>query len=351
MILRQAITNVKEGNWQPQSRFKENIEYIILGNHLTFRYILLNGLLAKSTNPICNPLCLQAGSSLSGAFDARSLCHKVVVPVERSELESRLGGSNEPFLNKPARFTEISTKNAKRRGEDTLRLKALITVLGDLKSADEAKKGLQDAIYFTLQRPSRNILDYLSGSTSTARSSSITRFGQKLIEESMEGESCAILSGVSFEFLGDLISKTLDVKVHPVNQAGSSSHEVSDVDVFFQGEIIYTAEVKDKAFYAQDIEHAVSKVAVSGGKQIIFLLGPRGKLIDWNTSDAQDHWREKGFSLLFIDVISFFTSIISLTSDLSMDTLISYIDKHAKIARIKDVTYKHINDTLSSVDS
>ena len=38
----------------------------------------------------------------------------VIVPFDTEVLNKALGGSNEPFLNKPARFPELSTSNAVR---------------------------------------------------------------------------------------------------------------------------------------------------------------------------------------------------------------------------------------------
>lgn len=73
------------------------IKQVLEGNHKTYKYILFNGLLAKATNNSINPLALQAGAPIIGAYDARSLCHKVVVPFERNFLQNALGGSNEPF--------------------------------------------------------------------------------------------------------------------------------------------------------------------------------------------------------------------------------------------------------------
>ena len=72
----------------------------LISDHKTYRYILFNGILAKCVNPSVDPIALQAGASIKGAFDARSLCHEVVVPFEKEVMNNRLGGSNEPFLNK-----------------------------------------------------------------------------------------------------------------------------------------------------------------------------------------------------------------------------------------------------------
>lgn len=93
------------------------INSVLKGTHKTYRYILVNALLAKSTNKDIDALSLQKDDGKGGKYDARTLCHKVVVPFERLKLQGSLGNSNEPFLNKPARSVSLSTNNAVRAGE------------------------------------------------------------------------------------------------------------------------------------------------------------------------------------------------------------------------------------------
>ncbi|MBW4660785.1 MAG: restriction endonuclease, SacI family [Drouetiella hepatica Uher 2000/2452] len=104
-LLRESIAIAQDNPREiPATKWDTEIRTIIQGKHLTFRYILVTALLGKATNSSINALTLQAGANVEGAYDARSLCHGVVVPLERQLLNSSLGGSNEPFLNKPARF-------------------------------------------------------------------------------------------------------------------------------------------------------------------------------------------------------------------------------------------------------
>ena len=117
-LLREAIAIAQDDSREiSATEWDIKIRTIIQGKHLTFRYILVTALLGKATNPSINALALQAGADVEGAYDARSLCHGVVVPLERQLLNSLLGGSNEPFLNKPARFPMISPLNAVRAGK------------------------------------------------------------------------------------------------------------------------------------------------------------------------------------------------------------------------------------------
>ena len=91
-----------------ECKYKDFIDYVIDNTHLTYKYVLFTALLSKSTDESVNALCLQKHSTLPGAYDARTVCHKVIVPFEMETLKKALGGSNEPFLNKPARFPELS---------------------------------------------------------------------------------------------------------------------------------------------------------------------------------------------------------------------------------------------------
>lgn len=110
-----------------------SIDFILRGSHKTYRYVLVTALLAKSTNKDVDILSLQAKDDSAGAYDARSLCHKVIVPFERSTYPNSLGGSNEPFLNKPARFQRLAKTNAVRSGNDSETLESLIKILSEIQ--------------------------------------------------------------------------------------------------------------------------------------------------------------------------------------------------------------------------
>jgi len=62
---------------------------------------------------------IQQGSRLRRPFDARSLCHAVVVPFDRDN-HRVLGGSPEPYVNNPLRIPSISPdhRGAQRNKEE-----------------------------------------------------------------------------------------------------------------------------------------------------------------------------------------------------------------------------------------
>lgn len=350
-ILKKHITDVIENNWTPKSEISKKIEEVILGSHLTYRYILTTGIVAKATNTHCNPLALQSGSDLKGAYDARSICHAVVVPVEREMLNGKLGSSNEPFLNKPARYRELSLSNPVRRGADAKLLEATIEVLSHLKTSKQAREYLKDCIYFILQRDSKNLVEILSSQANLQYQPSLIEFASKLTAQSFEGETCALLVGTTYSILGVFQSRSFDVKVHKVNQAGTSSNEILDIDVYEENKLLYTIEVKDKKFTSEDVEHAVAKAVRSGSQSVVFAIGPRARL-DSNSSliELTNFWSKKGISLYFVDTMEHFISILSLTENITFEEFIEIINYHAERCKIKDNTFEYLKKCLESLE-
>lgn len=338
-ILKAAISSINS-DYFPSTKQKNDIEQVILGTHLTYRYILTTGLISKATNPECNPLALQAGSELKGAYDARSICHNVLVPVERKLLGDRLGGSNEPFLNKPARYQDLDIKNPVRRGNDSKLLLCTINILSSLSSSDDAFNCLKDCIYYIFKRESRNLTDYLSDKVTEYQQTELIEFAALLLSKSFEGETSALLVGLTYSLFSEN-NTGFDVRVHKVNQAGSSSNEVLDVDVYDGEELIYTIEVKDKNFTSDDVEHAVSKAIRAGCRSVVFATGPNGTLLKNSISELTRIWAGKGIDLYFVDVLSHFVSTITYLS-IDVHNFIKIINYHTDKANMKDETIKHI---------
>ncbi len=342
-VLRSAISDVTKSSWMPSSPQSHLIGEVILGTHLTFRYILTTGLIAKATNNSCNPIALQARSSLQGAYDARSICHGVLVPVERELLGGRLGESNEPFLNKPARYPELSSSNAVRRGNDARLLETTINVLSSLTSSEHAYQCLKDCVYYIFQRKSRNLSDYLNPSDSAClKQTSLIRFADELISRSFEGETCALVVGATYNLMAVGQSREFDVKVHKVNQAGSSSREVSDVDVYENGILIHTIEVKDKVFTPEDVQHAVNKAVLAGCKSLVFAVGPRGNLRGSSWAELTQCWGQQGVNLYFVNVLEHFVSTLSSVSNIDIRWVLDVVNYHADQSKIKDDTFEHL---------
>lgn len=324
----------------------EKINFILKGSHKTYKYILVNGLLAKATNSQVRAISLQAGAPFDGAFDARSLCHEVLVPYERNKLHNALGGSNEPFLNKPARFTHLSTENAVRRGRDTETLLALIDVLEYPQDRQTAENYLAFCLHILDER-----VQELQALHSTSISYDPTlvevyEFLMRFISRSQEGETCAIVVGALEKLLYEKYSLQHTVKAHKVNQSGASSNEIGDVDVYSVDDFEYAIEIKDKNFNSYDVQHAFDKIVGSGGHKAMFIYGPNASFDSDEIDQLCNKYEAKGL-FTYMENINRYAKMMLIKIELSSkEEFLESLMNTAKEVNCKETTLSWIQELM-----
>jgi hypothetical protein len=319
---------------------KDFIDFVIDNTHLTYKYILFTAILSKATDPTINALCLQKGSTLPGAYDARTVCHNVIVKFEMETLDKVLGGSNEPFLNKPARFPELSKDNAVRRGNDKRILDSLCDNLPTIETADDAYECLTYLLSKLIRtRDEKNNLTRFSIPDSVNLPSKLMTFIERALEHSYEGEVLTLLvAGIyhlRFNRATDL------VEVHPVNQSGASGREISDLDVYVDGKLISSNELKDKDYAETDVRHAADKVLTAGGNRMLFIEGPRASANGNFTKDIQTEYASRNFMLRIIAYQLFFASNVGSLEKIDCEEFVRYILQTARDTKFKEevITY------------
>jgi SacI restriction endonuclease len=349
-VLRKAIEVARgEFSEMPETQWLQEVGMVMSGKHLTFRYILVTALLGKATDGQVNPLALQAGADLVGAYDARSLCHKVVVPLERSLLARAFGGSNEPFLNKPARFTTISPENAVKSGGDKSLLILVHQVLSELQTSQQAFDALCHAVKCAIDKQVTFNENLVRLPSSQGSHLEIIEFLEAFLAESIEGQTAAIAVGtvLSLHFGG--LGK-FECVTHPVNQSGASSREVADIDIKKNGQIFVSIEVKDKLFKKQDVEHAAFKVSQYGLSSLLFVVGVHGGCVGGSLSEvAQEILAGSGVNVTFVEILPFLRSIVALCPALSFTDFLSRLQQQATKTRVKDEVFDHINAVVADI--
>ncbi len=291
---------------KPTNGNTTKITRILQGSHKTYKYVLITGLLGKACNKDVDPLALQAGAPLSGAYDARSLCHKVFVPFERNFLSNALGGSNEPFLNKPARFTHLSVGNAVRAGKDRETLSTLIDVLSSIKTSEDASRYLSFALRIVTEIARKQIALNKTSISINPTLLEIYDFIVHFLEKSFEGETCTIVVGALESVYHNGLKGGFIVGCHKVNQSGSSSKEVGDIDIFSSdGKYRYSIEVKDKTFSDSDVGHAFKKIIANGGMKGAFIYGPRSSFNESALIKHLKSYEQNKFLAVFMDIYNY----------------------------------------------
>lgn len=248
------------------------IDRSINSSTMTYRYVLPTQLLAKVADPSVDTRALQVVSGVAGAFDARSVCHEVLVPFDQRH-ELVLGGSDSPYLSNPVRvpMVDAATRHSKR---DKAGWDLLCFVLDYFESevpAELALKGLRSvlaAIAFRLQTtrvvypvPRRLSIDQTLALIGT------------FLSGSSGGDRAMAISGSLLRVVGSRFNLFAEVRRGVVNASDRSSGQTADIECIDpQGNIVLSAEVKDTALTLTSVQSKLPAVREAGISEFFFLL-------------------------------------------------------------------------------
>lgn len=346
LILRQAFEEASLLNDETASLISE----ILRGTHKTYRYILVNALLAKATNDKIDPLALQLSDGKDGKFDARSLCHSVVVPFEKINLPGCLGSSNEPFLNKPARFVSLSMNNAVRSGKDKTTLKNLIRVLSSINTSQEAYDYLKSAMVILKENHEQYMKKFSIGDAlldMSEFSQLVLDYVYRITNHHMGGEICALLVA---ELEQMYLGKNFKVVPHKVNESGASSKEVGDIDIFdMEGTIVNAIEVKDKNFSEQDVIHAVDKFQEAHLSSSLFVYGKFANFDEESVFHILKKIGRDGHYCCLISILNYAKLRIADIKSITIKEFVDGLLKFSKLINAKDETLNVIKDIAANI--
>lgn len=331
-------------NWDLPVGLSSDIVAVINGNHKTFRYMLFTGLLVAVTDMKLHPRCLQKSAKIEGAFDARSLCQKVVVPFEKTYLAGRLGASNEPYVNKPARFEMVDLCNKVRKGADAEGLKHLYDALEVVR--ESAMELREKAFCFTLAQILKRPPSAASVvCTAPLRVDSIEhRSFFEFLDAHTGGASAVALLAAYFKILFGADAK---IEAHPVNESGASSREVGDIDVEVEPGRRFAVEVKDKPYTRVDVMHACEKTLASGVKKLIFAVGPRGMKARVPEGALMDAWREKGLGLSFVAIEDLLGGFLCVQDEVGMEAMARATYDFLNMMKVSDAVSAEFNKAFN----
>ncbi|MFD1884936.1 restriction endonuclease, SacI family [Paenibacillus wenxiniae] len=338
-LLLQSYNEAQEITFDPDDALSKAINTVLHGTHKTYKYIMVNAFLAKATDPSINPICLQKKSKLPGAYDARSLCHQVLIKFEREFLQNALGGSNEPFLNKPARFEELSLTNAVRSGKDKETLQLLCMLLPQITDYGTAMTALISSMYYLQKIAKKNSGIATISSLKNPTYLEINSLLNDLVAKSMGGEALALAIGALLNMYSFSLKGDTKVETHVVNQAGSSSKEVGDIDFYNDNILTYVIEAKDKIFTPTDVDHAIQKTFQSNCNRLTFIYGPHAtKLGDKNEEILIQQAAQKGIFLNIISFDDFKINLLSMILPVTTDLFFTSAREVIREARMREET-------------
>lgn len=255
----------------------QSIHEVLNDSQLTYKYILVTNVIAKATNPEIHYRSMQAQwgeeDDVEGAYNARSLGHTVLVEWEKEHGE-RLGGSNEPFLNKPARYPSFSMDNSYRSEAAHRRLYELLQRLEEKTEGGEVDpvNVLQQTLY-EISNLDPQTVDFESPSSAPYRK--LASKVQQFTEKSGGGERlAAVAAGVMRAYYFHASTGDgYEIEAEHANVPDEFSDAAGDVEVKRDGKLVRAMEVKDKPSERSDIQHAITKARENELGEYLYLVG------------------------------------------------------------------------------
>lgn len=248
----------------PPARMQHLIENVLNATDVTFKYILITGYLAKVVNPKAHARAMQVGSHLRGAYDARSLAHKVVVGFEKSK-GNLFGLSNEPFVNKPARHPEHDGENTQLRNR--LGAKLLHGALEEAQSRTPAEVYL--GLVHILRMGAKQAASQKQVNVTTqVNLPKVLSFIKRFLEETDGGSR---LVGVWGAFQA-LLSENGEIKVYSPNASDFFGKTSGDVEVYYDGVLVSASECKQRPLNLDDVSHGIKKALEKNVPEYLFII-------------------------------------------------------------------------------
>jgi hypothetical protein len=132
------------------------------------------------------------------------------------------------------------------------------------------------------------------------------------------------------------------VVVHKVNQAGSSSKEIGDIDVFDKSGFLYAIEVKDKDFSKYDVEHAATKIIQAGGTQGLFIYGSTVKFDHIQVNARVQKYENDGFMFVINDILKYSKEMLFRIGEYENTILVKTLFEIANSINAKESTKEWI---------
>ena len=227
------------------------------GKTKTYRYVLPAQILAKMVDGRLDCRCLQSSRGGSGAFDARTLAHAVVVPFDRSN-EGVLGNSSEPYVNNPLRKPEVSSnyrdsQKDKAGWDELCRIVDAVEERQDPEFTNSVFSQILKEIYLRLQGAGVRYPVPRRVSLNAA----IDAVDQFLAAKS-GGDRFESVTAALFRVVGRRFSLYDDVRRTHVTTADLSAGSVADIEcVSDSGEILIAVEAKDRAVTIAQVQDKI----------------------------------------------------------------------------------------------
>ena len=291
------------------------IRQILNSSIKSYHYVLPTQLLAKLIDSKLDCRSLQMAFNSDGAFDARTIAHKVIVPFDKANYNV-LGGSNEPYVNNPLRYpaiiAEYRDQQKNQRDWDLL-----VKTLGKVQTVNTTEFTMN---YFlsVLYQIYLNLADVQVTYPTPSRISltNTVKLISNFSNEKSGGDILETLTSALFQTIGTEFNLFDEVKRSKVNAADTSTGLSADIECWLNKTIVLAIEVKDKTLNLTQFKSTIESARTNKITEILF-IAEKG-IVEKEKTELKDRVNKEftsGQNVYIEDFYSFATGILVLLGE------------------------------------
>lgn len=240
----------------------------------TYRYVLPTQIIVKFVNPSLDSRFIQAQRGGEGAFDARTIAHRVIVPFDKQN-HGVLGNSSEPYVSNPLRVLEISAdpkyRNQQKNKKDWDSLCFVLEAVERNRNQDFTLQILKQVQLEIVRR-----LEQIRVIYPTPRRISLEKAKEIIstyLDKPSGGDRPEVIATALFRVIGKRLNLYSSVKRNKTNAADVVSGQVADIECLDSEEkIVLAVEVKDRELEINHIEDKINLVREKNVSELLYLV-------------------------------------------------------------------------------
>ncbi len=236
----------------------------------SYHYVLPTQILSKCVDPSLDSHSLQASYDKPGAFDARTIAHKVVVPFDQAH-HRVLGGSAEPYVNNPLRCPAVvaNYRDQQKNKVDWDKLTALLDAVEQEDDPDFTRK-VFDQIPAEIYRLLAGVQVMYPTPNRVSLSQTIELI-RRFTEKKSGGDRIEAVCAALFRVIAGEFGLFDDVRRQKVNAADAASGMGADIECRLKDKIVLLVEVKDRFLTLTQLDVKLDVARARKISDILFL--------------------------------------------------------------------------------
>jgi hypothetical protein len=249
---------------------KSDIVACLTSSTKSYHYVLPTQLLSKAVEPTRDCRSLQVAYGKAGAFDARSIAHKVIVPFDKKNYNV-LGGSAEPYVNNPLRCVSVTPENEARQ-KNKEDWKKLVKILGNVEQKDnpDFTRAVFNQVLLEIYKLLADVKVIYPAPGRISQEKTLYLI-ETFLGTGSGGDREEVVTAALFREIAHRFGLFDEIRRSKVNASDSISGMAADIECYSNGKIALMAEVKDKTLTMTELESKLETARAERIKEILFI--------------------------------------------------------------------------------